>query len=368
MRADGIRNWWIDHRATWRAPTALALLALTLALIVVGLATMAEPQPALFPGNGDVALYRRITDRVHNGQPYYEAAIAEHRATGYPLRPFLTVRPPLLARSLALLPGDGSRRLALATLAAITFAAWVVRLSRRGLRPPGYAAALMLLAVGIAPAFLAEAEPVHEVWAGLLIALSLALRRRDAWYASLAIAMLAALLRELAAPYFLVMAALALAENQRKEAAAWVAGFAVFATALALHATTVNGLVTVSDRLSASWVRFGGWPFVLQASEWALLGPLAPRWLVPVLVPLALFGLTAWRGALGHRLALTVLGYVIGFLCFGRADNSYWGLMIAPLLPLGLLATWPALRRCLGDLRGDVVPGRRPIMRPDRIA
>lgn len=355
MPTDRICNWWFDHRAAWRAPAALILLAGTLALIVVGFTTMPEPQPALFPGNGDVALYRRITDRLHNGQPYYEAAVEEHRTTGYPLRPFLTVRPPLLADILAMLPGDGGRRLALLTLAAATFAAWAFRLSRRGLHPVRYCAALLLLAVGIAPAFLAEAEPVHEVWAGLLIALSLVLRRQEAWFASVVIATLAALLRELAAPYLLVMAAVALAEQQRKEAAAWFAGFAIFTAALMLHAATVNGLVTPADRLSASWVRFGGWPFVMQASEWALLGPLFPRWLVPALVPLALFGFTAWRGALGRRLALTVGGYVVGFLCFGRADNSYWGLMIAPLLPLGLLATWPALRRCLGDLRA----GRR---------
>lgn len=350
----GIRSWWFDRRAVWRAPAALALLAVTLAMIIVGFATMPEPQPALFPGHGDVALYRRITDRVLNGQSYYDAAIAEHRATGYPLRPFLTVRPPLLAHILALLPGDGARRLALMTLAAVTFAAWAFRLSRRELHPARYGLALTLLAVGIAPAFLGEAAPVHEVWAGLLVALALALRRRDAWLASVAVATLAALLRELAAPFLLVMALAALMDNQRKEATAWLGGFAVFAAALVLHATTVNGLVTPTDRLSASWVRFGGWPFVLQASEWALLGPLSPRWLIPVLVPLALFGLTAWRGALGGRLAFTIGGYVVGFLCFGRADNSYWGLMIAPLLPLGLVAIWPALRRCLGDLRAGV--------------
>lgn len=352
MRAAPLSTGWIDHRGRWGTAAALGLVAATLALIVVGFFTMPEPQPALFPGNGDVALYRRIVDRVRHGQSYEQAAVAENRVTGYPLRPFLTVRPPLLARALALLPDDGARRLALAMLAALTFAAWAVRLSGENLTAVGYGAALVLLAVGIAPACFTEAEPVHEVWAGLLIALSLAVWRPHAWLVSVAIGTLAALLRELAAPYLLVMAALALAGHRRREATAWIAGFAVFAAALAVHAVNVDALVTPTDRLSASWVRFGGWRFVLQASEWALLGPLAPRWVIPLLVPLALLGFTAWRGTLGHRLALTVGGYVVGFLCFGRPDNSYWGLMIAPLLPLGLVAIGPALRRGLDQLRG----------------
>lgn len=351
MRAALVFPGSFDIRGRWRATAALALVATTLALVIVGFFTMPEPQPALFPGNGDTALYRRIIERVHHGQPYEEAAVTENRVTGYPLRPFLTVRPPLLAWALAFLPDDGARRLALVMLGALTFAACALRLSRERLAPASYGAALVLLAAGFAPAFLAGAEPLHEVWAGLLIALSLAVWRPQTWIVSVAIGTLAALLRELAAPYLLVMAALSFAEHRRREAAAWIAGFALFAAALALHAANVDALVTPTDRLSASWVRFGGWPFVLQASEWALLGPLAPRWAIPLLVPLALLGFTAWHGPLGRRLALTVGGYVVGFLCFGRPDNSYWGLIIAPLLPLGLLGTWPALRRGVDQLR-----------------
>ena len=49
--------------------------------------------------------------------------------------------------------------------------------------------------------------------------------------------------------------------------------------------------------------------------------------------------------ALGQRLALTVFGYTLAFLVVGRANNSYWGLMIAPLWPLGLYFAGSALVR-----------------------
>lgn len=56
-----------------------------------------------------------------------------------------------------------------------------------------------------------------------------------------------------------------------------------------------------------------------------------------VAAPLALLGLGAWRDPLGKRVALVVFGYIAAFLVVGRPENSYWGLLIAPIWPLGLL-------------------------------
>jgi hypothetical protein len=61
---------------------------------------------------------------------------------------------------------------------------------------------------------------------------------------------------------------------------------------------------------------------------------------------------------------LVVFGYVAAFIFVGRDNNSYWGLMIAPLWPLGLVTAWPALVQCVADLRAlssqrDSRPPRR---------
>jgi len=40
-----------------------------------------------------------------------------------------------------------------------------------------------------------------------------------------------------------------------------------------------------------------------------------------------------------------VTGYMVTFAIAGRADNWYWGLLIAPLLPLGLIARQPTQNR-----------------------
>jgi hypothetical protein len=71
---------------------------------------------------------------------------------------------------------------------------------------------------------------------------------------------------------------------------------------------------------------------------------------VALLVPLALLGWAGVRGATGERIALLLLGYAAGLMLVGRPDNFYWGILIAPLLPIGL-AFAP---RALLDLFGRI--------------
>lgn len=352
MVADGVRRLIRDHRGALRLVAALATLTIFIALIGAGLFTnMNTTSSPVADGSGDVALYNRIIEHVRGGESYYTAAIRELRNGNYPVRPFVAVRPPAHAMAMAALPDETMRRLLLTGLAIITLAAWAWHWRGRDIAPAHYAFALIILATGVGPAFVPNAYPLHEVWAGLLIALSLAVRRPDAWLASVLVGTGAALLRELAAPYLLAMAVVALAEGHRKEAAAWFAGIAVFAAVLAVHAFKVGALVTAADPVSPSWLQIGGWHFVLQTAQWNLLLQIAPNWLGAILVPLALLGLTASRGPLGRRLALIVAGYIAAFVFVGRDNNSYWGLIIAPLWPLGLLTAWPALVRCAADTR-----------------
>ena len=85
-----------------------------------------------------------------------------------------------------------------------------------------------------------------------------------------------------------------------------------------------------------------GWRLVLaMADATSLLSPVAVATLA---VPLALLGWCAWPGGLGRRGALLLGGYALAFMMLGRADNNYWGLIFAPLLPLGLAVAPAALR------------------------
>ena len=347
-----------SHGRAWRAGAGLVTLVLLAVMIGAGFVNLATlpGDVANAPNAGDIALYKRIIAHVQGGESYYTAAIRELRENNYPLRPFVVVRPPVLAIALAAISEETVQRALLCALAGITFLAWAWRLRAVVSSPFLYAFSLMVLATGIAPAIVPQAWPLHEVWAGLLIALSLAVRRPNAWIVAVLLGVAAAIIRELAAAYLLAMMVMAFKDGCRKEAAAWAIGLAIFAATLALHAHDVNALVTPADPASPSWLRIGGWSFVLQTTQWNLLLEAAPRWLGVIVVPLALAGLTGRRDDLGQRVMLVVFGYVAAFIFVGRDNNSYWGLMIAPLWPLGLVTAGPALVQCVADLRAYVVP------------
>ena len=90
---------------------------------------------------------------------------------------------------------------------------------------------------------------------------------------------------------------------------------------------------------------------MLAAIHWNIVLIGAPLWLGAVAAPLALLGLLVWRDPLAERVALTVFGYVIAFVFVGRPENSYWGLLIAPLWPLGLLMAPRAIVSLSHNLR-----------------
>jgi hypothetical protein len=323
----------------------LPILA-ALLLIVLGLVTGAERERAP-PTSGptDLGLYAYAAGAAAHPSTYYAQTIAEQRREGYELKPFLVVRPPALSFLLAALQTEALRRLAVVALALATLGAWWSRLGRAGVPPLPRAFDLIALITGALPAIAPQAPYMHEVWAGLLISLSLALRRPDGIGLGLAVAagLAAALIRELAAPYLVVMAAMALFERRWREAAAWTGALALFAAALALHARMVDALVLPSDHAGAGWLKLSGWPFVLHAAQWNAVLAAAPAWLTVLVVPAALAGAGAWTTPLGRRLAAVLAAYVLAFAVIGRPENFYWGLMFAPLLPLGFARAWRGL-------------------------
>jgi len=333
--------------ATFTTRGARIALLLLVIVFAAGLPFGGRPSPAhtSVAGPHDVDFYRAVVERVRRGEPYDLVAVTEQRVRNYPVRPFLAVRPPLLATVLARAPSLALAALVQRLLALAAVVAWAFRLrsARPGPRWMGWT--VLCVAAGVAAAMTGEAASLfHEAWAGVLIALSLALRTDKRFAAAVILGLIACLIRELATPYLLVMALFAAAERRRWEAAAFAAALAAVVVALAFHAAAVQPLVNGHDPVSPSWLALGGWRFVLAVSSWTAIGALLGSWSAALLLPLALLGAASWKNPAGLRLLALLGGYVLGFLVIGRPDNDYWGLLIAPLLGVGLALAPAALR------------------------
>jgi hypothetical protein len=121
----------------------------------------------------------------------------------------------------------------------------------------------------------------------------------------------------------------------------------------------VSRHLTGTEKTHEGWMGLGGWAFVIRTARANPILQYAPSWLAGVLLPLALLGLTAWSGPIGTRVAVTVGAYVSAFLIVGRSVNDYWGLMYAPLLPLGLLLAPQALASLVRTAKRSRVPDAR---------
>ena len=352
----GVRD---DRRGDWRAQAkrmvdgkvsstrfagltpwaARGVLAALIALIAFGwLAPPSLPQVDRgHGGGGNLRFYQAVIDRMHRGQAYESAAVDELRAEHGALKPFVTVRPPLLATMLASLPSERAGAIVLALLALTVLLAWAVTLHavQSGVLQLGLTTLVLFTGVGASMAS-GGVSLIHEAWSGLLMALSLAAWANKRMAASVALGLLAAMVRELAMPFLVVMAALALVERRRLEALSFALALAAAVGALAWHAHAVQALVTSQDLVSAGWVKFSGWRFVLATARWNIIVLTLGAWTTALIVPLALAGSIGAKNGLGLRLAALLLGYTLGFAVIGRPENIFWGLMTAPLIAIGL--------------------------------
>ncbi|MBB5710506.1 hypothetical protein [Sphingomonas xinjiangensis] len=332
-----------------RARMGIAVLALLLLLLCLS-ASLAVQPPSLAASadmgaaaaapmsrDADLLLFEKTVAGMRSGAgDYYTVATDAMRAGGYPLRPFFTVRLPALATVQAALPSLGPPLLLL-LLAAVTAAAWGLRLTEVLTRAlPRLVAGMLLL--GSMLAFLrAGLWPLHELWAGLLVALSLALRRPGRWVEPAALALAAMLIRETAALYAIVMAVMAWREGARTEARGWVAVLLLFVVALGAHAHAVTG---ATGPLDVAAPRGGGWlgiGFFVQAVALSTVLQLLPLWVGALLAGLALFGWASWADPLATRALALLLGYGALIALFARPDQFYWALMVAPLFFVGLV-------------------------------
>lgn len=335
---------------------ACALLAVLVLASWLALAVPAAPSASGggAQAQGDLALYEGVVAAVRHGENYYVAASDALRAGGYPLRPFVTVRLPGLAMLEAWVPDIAALAL-LYLLAFAVMAAWALRIAPALPRRLPRIALLLLLAGGLAAFVQAELIAFHEIWAGLLVALSLAVRRPGRWVEAAALGLIAVLIRETAALYLLVMALFAWWEGARREALGWGAALLVFALVLAVHAHAVAGVTGPLDARSPGWAGLHGFGLFVKAVALSTALTLLPLALAAPLVALALFGWASWNDPLGLRAVTVFALYAAAIGVFARLDTFYWGLMVAPVLLAGLVFVPDGLR----DLAAAALDRRR---------
>ena len=338
---------------------ALAVLLVLAAIVPIAAGTMEKPvvgfveavaggeasAAAERPRDDDLALYDRVIQRIGRGENYYAAAADEHRKSHYPLRPGVAVRLPTLAY-LDLWLGDrgqgaqvlvpGELAAALALLLAVVWA-WWRRLGDEPGGAPFQRIGTALMFMGASLGLNRYYFVLHELWAGMLIALSLALHRPgQRWLGAVLVAGLALAIREHALPYVMLMAALALWRRDWKESAAWGALIAVFLAGMAVHLHFVAQQVRPGDVVGPAWLvlrGLSGW-----LSNVVLSSNLRFLWhqVSGPLVILMVLGWAGWKTSLGTTATLLYVGYGLLFMIAGRADNFYWGAVIAPAMFVGL--------------------------------
>jgi hypothetical protein len=358
MRSAAAPNSIGDRFAGWHAwPARLALLALVLLVIAAAFAPIRAGESAvktrgfvenIVGGEGaerkrddDLALYDTAIERIRKGENYYEFIHEEHRNARYPVRPGLAVRLPTLAYINAWL-GEGGQIAAALLLLAATMAAWWRRLGpvSQGGEPGAQqrrVLAMAFLFVGTSLGLNRYFFVLHELWAGMLLALAFALHRPGKrWGWSIAVAALAVAIREHALPFILLMAAMAFWRRDWKEGAAWTGLAVAFLALLSWHLAIVAAQVLPSDPLSPSWLKFrglSGWlSNVVLSSNLRYL----PHWIAGPAIILMVFGWAGWKSPAGTFGTLLYLGYGLAFMIVGRPDNYYWGAIVAPAMFIGL--------------------------------
>lgn len=309
---------------------AVERLALVVLIVGLGLAFpsasrfMSSVDPASRASN-DAGVYRAMVHRIAAGDGYYRVVGDGLRAGGYATVGVFNWRTPVLFSTLAIVPRPVARLALWVLLASVVMAtARVV--------PWPTAIAAVSLQVGVA-LFGALPEPAlyfGEVWCGALIGLSVCAFALDRRWLGVALGLAALVVRELAAPYCLVMLGIAVWERRGREAVAVVVAGLFY---LALY--TWHVAAYLAERLPGdvahvdSWVQFGGVPF-LQATimrmGWVLLLPSA---FAAVTLGLVVAGVTSRMAPVHVRAAAGV--YCATFLVIGQPFNEYWGAVAAPV-------------------------------------
>lgn len=307
----------------------------------------------------DLQLYDTAIERIQRGENYYDFIVEEHRKAHYPVTPGLAVRLPTLAYVDAFLGKGGQTGVAIVLMFAVLIVWWRRLGEEPGCEGRTRRMALALLFVGASLGLNRYYFVLHELWAGMLLALAFGLHRPGKWGAALAVAALALAIREHSLPFVLLMAAMAFWRRDWREGAAWAALVLVFLAALSWHLSIVAEQVLPSDRPSPAWLMMRGMSGWLSNVALSSNLRFLPHWLAGPAIVLMVFGWAGWRSAAGEFGTLLYLGYGVAFMLAGRPDNFYWGAMIAPAMFIGLAFAPRAIASLIRSARdaGDARDG-----------
>jgi hypothetical protein len=346
-----------------RMPRPLAILfAFALVLLSAWCLTTTPPpiKTAKKGGYTDARLYHDIAAQVAQGRPYHAAAAQLHREHHYPLRPFVTMRPPTEIVMAALIGWKGIQKLCFALLVGAIFC-WVVAFEGRLLW-------LERVAIGVAVATGGSAissdwlMALQEYPAGLCIgvALALAVGWPGRWWYGLPVLALGLFIRETVLPYALLALVFAIVARRWREAAAWGALVGAWGGFMAWHRAQAMAQWQAGDLVSQGWNAMQGFSGFLKAVIFTSpLQPL-PLGLALLLAMLPMVGWLALSGAEGLFAILITYGFGAMIAMFSRADTFYWGAIMLPwyfvgfgLLPRALVQVYGAIR---GQRLGEIAP------------
>lgn len=332
---------------------ARIVAALLAGLLVLSLTALlsAGPPPVTRDTNGiakvedraDVLFYQSVVAGLRGGGDYYHVAADAQRASGYPMRPFVTMRLPTLALVQAALP-DWATFLLLYALLGAVLAAWLARLRPLFARTPPLLIAVILIGCGSMVYVRADLAPFHEIWAGLLIALSLAWWRPNRWVGAVALGASAMMIRETAALYAIAMLGMAVLTGRRREAIGWLIALTLLATVAAAHTYGWSQVVRPGDGTGPGWSGMLGFGFFVKTMTLLTALDAIPLTFGAMLVALALFGWAALPDPVGPRVTGMFGAYAALIALFCRTDTYYWGLLVAPILLAGLAVAPDAIR------------------------
>ncbi len=340
------------HPATRFAglPPRIALLILgwtaaaIAACLYVSLATDRQVPAAdrhwAFSGLWDWSFYDQVVHGVRDGTGYYRVLPPLFAKYDYVPFSVLNFRTPVYAYAAAL-PNPTVGVLHFNLLTALGAAGLVLGVDalRRDGGPFLAMCGALFLAGGLAWCVVGPGYLFSELWAGVLILLSLCAYRWDWWPLAVLAGLAALFFRELALPYCGIALVLAVQRRRWLETASWLVGLTLYALFMAWHIRQVRPLVVAPREGIDYWVGFNGLTFLLETCRANFFqGMYLPGWTAAVYLPLAVLGLLGWRGEMGTRACLTLAAYLAIFSVFGQWFNGYWGLLYAPLLALG--AAW----------------------------
>lgn len=333
-------------------PRPLAWFALVILLATSAWCLTATPPPiktAKKGGYTDVRLYHDIASSVATGKPYHAAAAELHRKHHYPLKPFVTMRPPTLVWLAAHVGWANLQKLAY-VLSFIAMFTWVMAFDKR---LDWTERVLVAVAIGAGCSVVVSQGlmALHEYWAGWFtaIALACAVGWPKKWWLALMPAALGLAVRELALPFALLALAFALFERQGRAAAAWAVLIGLFGLGMAIHAHEVAAMLRPGDLSSPGWNAGQGFSAFLKAVIFTSLLQDLPLNLALLAAFLPLLGWLALPGRGGLFALLFIVGDAVMISAFSRADTFYWGAIMLPhyfvgfaLLPRAIWQLWQA--------------------------